>query len=235
LEQLSLFLAFGAGLLSFLSPCSLPLYPAFLSYITGVSTSDLREGKGILKRNAMIHTSLFLLGFSIIFLALGLSTSLIGTFFIQYKDLLRQIGAIIIVFFGLVLTGILSFNFLLSDKKFQFQRRPSGYVGSVLIGIGFAAGWTPCTGPILAGVIALSVADPSKGLVYMMLYILGFSIPFFVMSLFLDKMQFIKSKSNLFMKIGGWLMIIMGIMLYFDLMTAIIAILSSLFGGFTGF
>lgn len=98
MEQLSLFLAFGAGLLSFISPCSLPLYPAFLSYITGVSINDLKEGKGILRRKAFIHTILFLVGFSIIFLALGLSTSFIGTFFMDYQDLLRQLGAIVMVF-----------------------------------------------------------------------------------------------------------------------------------------
>lgn len=112
------------------------------------------------------------------FLALGLSTSLIGNFFLEYQVLLRQLGAILMVFFGLVLTGILKFDFLLTDKKLQFQKRPSGYAGSVLIGIGFAAGWTPCTGPILAGVIALGVADPDSGLLYMLFYVLGFPFLF---------------------------------------------------------
>ena len=148
-EQLSLILAFGAGLLSFISPCSLPLYPAFLSYVTGVSLNELKEEKGILNRKALVHTLLFLLGFSAIFMALGFSTSFIGTIFIQYQDLLRQIGAIIIVFFGLVVLGIFKFDFLLSEKRVQFKKRPKGYIGSVLIGMGFAAGWTPCTGPIL--------------------------------------------------------------------------------------
>ncbi|MDU1847530.1 MAG: cytochrome c biogenesis protein CcdA [Niallia nealsonii] len=235
MEQLSLFLAFGAGLLSFISPCSLPLYPAFLSYITGVSINDLKEGKGILRRKAFIHTILFLVGFSIIFLALGLSTSFIGTFFMDYQDLLRQLGAIVMVFFGLVLTGVLKFDFLLSDKKIHFQKRPSGYIGSILIGLGFAAGWTPCTGPILAGVIALGVSDPGKGLLYMLFYVLGFSIPFLLMSLFIDKMNFLKKHSAIFMSIGGILMIVMGGLLYFNMMTKIIAVLTSLFGGFTGF
>lgn len=235
MEQLSLLLAFGAGLLSFISPCSLPLYPAFLSYITGVSINDLKEGKGILRRKAFIHTILFLVGFSIIFLALGLSTSFIGTFFMDYQDLLRQLGAIVMVFFGLVLTGVLKFDFLLSDKNIHFQKRPSGYIGSILIGIGFAAGWTPCTGPILAGVIALGVSDPGKGLLYMLFYVLGFSIPFLLMSLFIDKMTFLKKHSAIFMSIGGILMIVMGVLLYFNMMTKIIAVLTSLFGGFTGF
>lgn len=228
-------LAFGAGLLSFVSPCSLPLYPAFLSYITGVSLDELREERGILNKKAIVHTILFLLGFSVIFLAMGFSTSFIGNLFIQYQDLLRQIGAIIMVFFGLVVTGILKFDLLLSEKRVQFKKRPKGHLGSVLIGMGFAAGWTPCTGPILAGVLALGVSDPGRGMLYMLFYVLGFSIPFLIMSLFIGKMKFLQKRSGLFMTIGGVLMIVMGILLYFDMMTRIIAFLTPFFGGFTGF
>lgn len=235
MEQLNILLAFGAGVLSFISPCTLPLYPAFLSYITGVSIQDIKSDRGIFRRNAFIHTILFLLGFSIIFLALGLSTTFIGTFFLEYQDLLRQIGSIIMVFFGLVLTGVLKFAFLLSDKRMQFQKRPTGYAGSVLIGLGFAAGWTPCTGPILAGVMAIGVSDPGKGFLYMMFYTLGFSIPFFLMSFFIDKLTCLKKNSQLYMIIGGLLMIGIGILLYFNWMMKIIAWLSLLFRGFTGF
>ena len=234
-EQLNLLLAFGAGLLSFISPCSLPLYPAFLSYVTGVSLNELKEEKGMLNKKALVHTLLFLLGFSAIFMALGFSTSFIGTIFIQYQDLLRQIGAIIIVFFGLVVLGIFNFDLLMSEKRVQFKKRPKGYIGSVLIGMGFAAGWTPCTGPILAGVIALGVSDPERGMLYMLFYVLGFSIPFLIMSMFIGKMKFLQNRSGLFMKIGGSLMIVMGILLYFDMMTKIIAFLTPFFGDFTGF
>lgn len=235
LEQLNLILAFGAGLLSFVSPCSLPLYPAFLSYVTGISFNELKEEKGILKRKSLIHTLLFLLGFSIIFMALGFSTSFIGQIFIQYKELLRQIGAIIMVFFGLVILGFFKIDILQSEKKINFKKKPKGYFGSVLIGMGFAAGWTPCTGPILAGVIALGVSDPGKGMLYMLFYVLGFSIPFLIMSLFIGKMKFLQRKNGLFMKIGGAIMIVMGVLLYFDMMTKIIAFLTPIFGGFTGF
>jgi len=233
--ELNLFLSFAAGLLSFISPCSLPLYPAFLSYVTGMSFNELKDDKGVFHRKALIHTLLFLFGFSIIFLALGLSTSFIGSLFIMHKDLLRQIGAIIIVIFGLIILGVFKFDFLLSDKRIQFSKRPKGYFGSILIGVGFAAGWTPCTGPILAGVIALGISDPSRGILYMLFYVLGFSIPFLVMSLFIGKMKFFQKRSALFMKIGGVLMVIMGIMLYFDMMTKVIAILTPFLGGFTGF
>ncbi|MED3873404.1 cytochrome c biogenesis CcdA family protein [Lysinibacillus capsici] len=235
LEQLNLLLAFGAGLLSFVSPCSLPLYPAFLSYVTGISFNELKEEKGILRRKSLIHTLLFLLGFSIIFMALGFSTSFIGQIFIQYKEFLRQIGAIIMVFFGLVILGFFKIDILQSEKKIHFKKRPKGYFGSALIGMGFAAGWTPCTGPILAGVIALGVSDPGKGMLYMLFYVLGFSIPFLIMSLFIGKMKFLQRKNGLFMKIGGAIMIVMGVLLYFDMMTKIIAFLTPIFGGFTGF
>ncbi|SOC42947.1 cytochrome c biogenesis CcdA family protein [Ureibacillus acetophenoni] len=234
-EQLTIFLAFGAGLLSFISPCSLPLYPAFLSYVTGMSFNELKEDKGIFQKKALIHTILFLIGFSIIFLALGLSTSIIGKIFIQYQELLRQIGALFMVIFGLVILGFFKFDFLSSEKRIQFKKRPKGYIGSVLIGIGFAAGWTPCTGPILAGVIALGISNPNQGIIYMLFYVLGFAVPFLVMSLFIGRMKFLQKRSDLFMKIGGILMILMGILLYFDLMTMIIAFLTPYFGGFTGF
>lgn len=235
LQQINLFLAFGAGFLSFISPCSLPLYPAFLSYITGMSVSELKSERGIFRKKAFIHTLFFLVGFSIIFLVLGFSSTMLEDIFLQYQDLMRQVGAIILVFFGLVLAGVLNFNFLNMNKKIQFQNRPAGYLGSVLIGLAFAAGWTPCTGPILVGVMSLVAADPGKGLLYMGAYVIGFSLPFILMSLFMDKMTFLKKNGQLFMKIGGILMVIVGILLFFNWMTLIIALLQPLFGDFKGF
>ncbi|MFK9115998.1 cytochrome c biogenesis protein CcdA [Peribacillus castrilensis] len=236
MEELNIALAFLAGLLSFLSPCSLPLYPAFLSYITGISLNDLKQDRTIFKSKALLHTLLFLMGFSIIFLALGWSSSLVGTLFIENKELLRQIGAIILVFFGFIMTGMLKIDFLLGEKKFQFKNRPVGYFGSILIGMGFAAGWTPCTGPILAGVIALGITNPGQGMIYMSFYCLGFAVPFLMMSLFIDKMGWIKKHSQLLMRAGGVLMLFMGVFLYFNWLTKIISFLTNhVFGGFTGF
>lgn len=235
MQQLNFFLAFGAGFLSFISPCSLPLYPAFLSYITGMSVSELKSERGIFRKKAFIHTLFFLLGFSIIFLVLGFSSTMLEDIFLQYQDLMRQVGAIVLVFFGLVLAGVLNFNFLNMDKKIQFQNRPAGYLGSVLIGLAFAAGWTPCTGPILVGVMGLVAADPGKGLLYMGAYVIGFSLPFILMSLFMDKMTFLKKNGQRFMKIGGILMVFIGILLFFDWMTLIISLLQPLFGDFKGF
>lgn len=235
MADVNLFLAFGAGFLSFISPCCLPLYPAFLSYITGVSVTELKEENAMMQRRTMLHTIFFLIGFSSIFIMLGMSTSFIGKFFMQYSDLIRQIGAILIVFFGFVIVGLLKPEFLMKDRKIAFKNRPTGFIGSILIGMGFAAGWTPCTGPILAAVIALSVSNPGSGMLYMIAYTLGFAIPFFILSFFIGRMQWIKKNSVKIIQIGGYVMIVMGIFLFFDWMTKITTYLISVFGGFTGF
>jgi len=233
--DINVFLAFGAGFLSFISPCTLPLYPAFLSYITGMTLDELKAEKGMLQKRAILHTLFFLIGFSIIFIAIGFSASLAKDFFIQYQDLLRQVGAILIVIFGLMIVGLLQVDFLMKDRKFQFKNRPSGYVGSTLIGLAFAAGWTPCTGPILMSIIALAGTNPDAGLWYMLAYYFGFAIPFFIMSFFISRMNWIRRNSQKIVKIGGWIMIAVGILLFFDGLDYIIRVLSPIFGGFTGF
>lgn len=231
--EVTFWLAFGAGVLSFLSPCTLPLYPVFLSYITGVSVSDLKDG-GIRQRTAWFHTFSFLFGFSIVFLVLGLSTSLIADVFIQFKDSIRMFGAILIFVFGVFLAGIWQPTFLMREKKLQLGERKSGYFGTVLIGIGFAAGWTPCTGPILAGVIALAATNPNAGLGYMFAYVVGFAIPFLVMAGFVGKIKFLARNSAKVAKAGGYLMMLFGVVLYFDGMNRFAAWMSELVG-FTGF
>ncbi|MDH8001283.1 cytochrome c biogenesis CcdA family protein [Bacillus cereus] len=228
-------LAFGAGVLSFISPCSLPLYPAFLSYITGMSVNEVQQANTLRQRKALLHTLFFIIGFSSIFVAIGFGASFIGTFFMEYQDLIRQLGALLIIVFGLVILGVFTPKFMMKDKKFVFQDKPTGYLGSVLIGIAFAAGWTPCTGPILVSVIALSATNPNSAIVYMLLYVLGFSLPFFTMSFFIGKLKWIKKHNAVFLKTGGSIMLIMGVLLFFDWLTKIISLFTSLTGGFTGF
>ena len=235
MTDLNLFIAMGAGFLSFISPCCLPLYPAFLSYITGMSVGELKSDNGMLQRRSLMHTIFFLIGFSIIFVAIGFGTSFIGSFFIEYQDLIRQIGAIFIVFFGFIIIGFINPTFMMKDHRFEFKNRPSGFIGSTLIGMSFAAGWTPCTGPILMSVILLAGSNPESGIVYMLAYSLGFAIPFLLLSFFIGRMNWIRKHNVKIMKIGGYIMIIMGIFLFFDWMTAIISLLTALFGGFTGF
>ena len=232
--DLSIFLAFGAGFLSFISPCTLPLYPAFLSYITGMSLDELKTERGMMQKRAIIHTICFLIGFSIIFIAIGFGTSLAQSFFLQYKELMRQIGAILIVVFGLMIVGLLKVNFLMKDHKFQFKSRPSGYFGSVLIGIAFAAGWTPCTGPILMAIIALGGTNPELSIWYMLSYFLGFAIPFFVLSFFITRLNWIRKNSHKIVVVGGYIMIALGILLFFDGLTYLTRLFLPIFGGFIG-
>lgn len=235
MTDVNIFLAFGAGFLSFISPCCLPLYPAFLSYITGVSVTELKTENALLQKRSLLHTIFFLVGFSIIFIALGFGTSLIGELFYNYQDLIRQIGAILIIVFGLMIVGVFTPEFLMKERRFEFKNRPAGYIGSVLIGMAFAAGWTPCTGPILSAVIWMGATNPSSAMLYMIAYILGFAVPFLVLSFFIGKFGWVKKHNAKIMKIGGYIMIFMGLLLFFDIMTSVIIFLSKLFGGFRGF
>lgn len=233
--DLNIFLAFGAGFLSFISPCTLPLYPAFLSYITGMSFDDLKSERGMLQKNAILHTLFFLLGFSLIFIAIGFGTSFARDFLVNYQTILRQVGALLIVVFGLMIVGLLQINFLMKDHKIQFKNRPSGFIGSILIGVAFAAGWTPCTGPILMSIILLASSNPDSGMLYMLAYFLGFAVPFFLLSFFITRMTWIRTHSQKIVKVGGYIMIVVGILLFFDGLTYITRILQPIFGDFTGF
>ncbi len=209
--EITVFVAFGAGILSFVSPCVLPIYPAFISYITGMSYDDIKT-KG-LSRNAILHTIIFLLGFSVIYMILGMGIGYISGMLINYQTLIRQLGAIIIIVFGLIILGVFQPQFL---------------IGTFLIGMAFAAGWTPCNGPIIAAIGTLAATNSSQALLYMLLYVLGFSIPFFVLTFFITKLQIIKKYNVAIMKFGGIIMIIMGILLFFDLLTEITIFFQSL-------
>ncbi|WP_085523619.1 cytochrome c biogenesis CcdA family protein [Tuberibacillus sp. Marseille-P3662] len=223
------FLAFGAGLLSFVSPCTLPLYPAFLSYITGLSVDELKQ-KGIIQKRALLHTLFFLIGFSIVFSAFGFTSTLIGQFLFKNMDIFRHIGAVLIIIMGLMILGVFTPQFLMQERRLSFKNRPSGMIGSVLIGMGFAAGWTPCAGPILVAVWGMAATHPSMAYFYMFLYVIGFAIPFFLLAFFIGKLQWIQRRSQTFMKVGGIIMIILGIMLFFDWLSLITVYLSKLTG-----
>lgn len=233
--NLSILLAFGAGFLSFISPCCLPLYPSFLSYITGITVDEVKKGRTVFRKQALLHTLFFIIGFSIIFIALGLSTSWIGSLFVNQKDLIRQLGGILLVVIGLVMLQVFKMDWMMRSFKVDLKSRPLGYTGSILVGMTYAAGWTPCVGPILSGIIVMGVTDPSRALTYTLAYTLGFAIPFFVMTFFISKVSAIVKYSDQFMKVGGGIMILFGVLLYTDKLTDITRVLIQLFGGFTGF
>ncbi|MBM7580264.1 cytochrome c biogenesis protein CcdA [Jeotgalibacillus terrae] len=235
MTDLNILWAIGAGFLSFISPCVLPLYPAFLSYITGMSVEDLSKGRGMRQKASLLHTLFFLLGFLLVFMGLAFTSTWIAEVFVQYKDAIRQVGSILIVVFGLMIIGVFSPEFLMKERKVSFKNRPAGYAGSLFIGLAFAAGWTPCSGPILGVIFTLSATNPGSAFTYMFAYFLGFALPFFILSFFLGKISWIRNKSMMIMKVGGSLMIGMGIILFFDGLTWIINLLLPIFGGFKGF
>jgi len=186
-HQLSLLVALGAGALSFLSPCVLPLFPAYLSFITGMSYTDLHD-MALLRqrrRRIMLYAVCFIAGFSLIFIALGASFSLLGRVVNTHLPLLQRIGGVLIIFFGLVLVGLFKLPLLMRTVHLQVRHTPVGYLGAFLVGVSFAVGWTPCVGPILGSILLLAstAAEVHRGIVLLTAYSLGLAIPFFVSAL----------------------------------------------------
>ncbi len=213
-------LAFLAGVLSFLSPCVLPLVPAYASFITGLSIDELRQSPRISK--TMGSTIAFVFGFSTIFVSLGASSSLIGGLLLQYQDYLRIGGGIITIVFGLFIAGFLKMDFLMKDKRFHISNSPAGIVGSFFIGMSFAAGWTPCIGPILGTILiyASSQASAAYGFKLLSVYSLGLAIPFILSTLAINVFFTYTRKIHKFMRAimitSGLILIIFGIMLLTD-------------------
>ncbi len=217
-------LAFLAGVLSFLSPCVLPLLPSYVSFITGLSFKELTVGvdKKRIRYLTIINSIFFICGFSFVFIALGISSSAIGIFLFEYLDLIRIIGGIIVIIFGLFIAGFLKIDFLLKDKKFHLSGKPTGYIGIFIIGMAFAAGWSPCIGPILGTILlyASSKGSTIYGLKLLSVYSLGLAIPFLLSALaintFLAYSPKISKYIRLIMIISGLLLIVFGILLLKD-------------------
>ena len=228
ISQISLFAAFSAGLLSFISPCVLPLVPSYLSYITGLSVENLAkvEERERFKSAIMLNALLFIAGFSTVFIAFGASASLIGQVLYEYQDVIRKVGGILIVIFGLYLLGILKLNFLMTERRLvHFESRPVGYVGSFLIGTAFAAGWTPCVGPVLGTILAYASTTESMsgGVILLSAYSFGLGLPFFLtafgMDTFLSYFKSLRTYLGGVSFVSGILLILVGVMLFTDSVT----------------
>ena len=208
-------LAFSAGILSFLAPCMLPLYPVYLSRITGLSVQELKGGpQSKLRKIVLLNTILFVAGISVIYLALAFTTSIVGQFFVQYRNEIRLLSGTLMVLMGFFLIGLFQPKWLVKEQRFIETSKQSGnYITSFLIGLGFAAGWTPCVGPILSAIIGMSLTEPSKSLLYMLCYIAGFAVPFLVSALFLPKVMKLTKYTSVLNKVGGVFIIVVGVLM----------------------
>lgn len=179
--------SFLAGIATFISPCVFPMIPAYISFITGASLADLKGGKVPL-RHSLVNAVLFILGFGVVFTLLGLSASYLGNILMRHRDLIRQIGGVIVIVFGLHLTGLLKIKMLYMERRIQLQETPAGFAGSFLIGVAFAVGWTPCVGPILSSILILASAQETvmQGTLLLIVYSLGLGVPFLLTSLFIN-------------------------------------------------
>lgn len=215
--------AFLGGLLSFLSPCVLPLIPSYVSFITGISFDDFKTGdKARIRRLTLVNSFAFVFGFSTVFVLLGVSSSYVGKLFAVYYDHIRIIGGIIIIVFGLYVMGLLKLNFLASDKRVHLHAKPRGHFGSFIVGLTFGAGWTPCIGPILGSIllIASTTGSAMQGFKLLLVYSLGLAIPFMATSLainsFLSHYGAIQKYMRLIMVLSGLLLIAFGVILLID-------------------
>lgn len=227
IQHISLFAAFSAGLLSFVSPCVLPLVPSYVSYISGLTVEQLADTtqRQRFRKAIILNSLLFIAGFSVVFIAFGASASLIGQMLITYQDYIRKIGGVLIVIFGLYLLGVLNMGFLATEKRFHFRHRPAGYAGSFLIGVAFAAGWTPCVGPVLGTILLYaSTSDAlANGVALLTAYSLGLGLPLFLTALGVDRFltYFKQVRGYLWgvSAVSGVLLVVIGVMLYANSLT----------------
>lgn len=213
-------LALGAGALSFLSPCVLPIFPAYLSYITGISVKELQGSQDAkIRRKLLTHSLFFIMGVSLVFISLGVGASFLGQWIQGLLAgnsglLIQRIAGIFIIVMGLFVAGWINLPTLMKEKRMQYTKKRISYLGTFFVGTGFAAGWTPCIGPIFGSILFLAASNPGQGIVYTVMYVIGFAIPFLVLTFFLGSTKWIVKRSQIIMKIGGVVMIGMGIILF---------------------
>lgn len=211
--------AFAAGVLSFLSPCVLPLVPSYLSFVTGLGLEELESSDAELKRTALVHSLLFVAGFSAIFLALGASASFLGQLLREYQAWIARVGGVIVLLFGLHLLGLTPLRWLQRERRLHLERRPVGYVGSFVVGVTFGAGWTPCIGPILGGILTFAATRQTlaEGVQLLALYSAGLALPFLLSSLalswFLGAFKRLRRHLVWIERTSGALLVIVGLLL----------------------
>jgi cytochrome c-type biogenesis protein len=222
-----LLISFAGGIIAFLSPCTLPLLPVYISYISGVGIKEEIDGKKRLKM--VLSTLAFVIGFTIIFVLMAIVVSYFGNIArkILYNDILYKIVGILVIIMGIQMTGIFKFRFLNREKKIELNFKKRGYLISMFLGMAFAVGWSPCTGPILGSVLALAATSTTvyQGIFYLIAFSLGLGIPFLIIGFFMDYFTKIIKKSgkvvSIISVVSGVILIIMGVILFFNKLSII--------------
>ena len=220
--DVSIWAAFAAGVLSFLSPCVLPLVPPYLCYLAGVNLEELTEAEGAEARNAwrkaLLAAFIFVLGFSTVFVAMGAGASAIGQLLREYLDILAKIAGVVIIIMGLHFMGLFKIRFLLMEKRYHADAKPATFIGAYVIGLAFALGWTPCIGPVLASILAIAASEESvtRGAFLLAVYSAGLGVPFllaaFAINGFLSFMKRFRRHMRTVEIIMGLFLVITGIM-----------------------
>lgn len=212
---LGIVVAFAAGVLSFLSPCVLPLVPSYIGFLTGMTLPEM-AGR---RRVALVHALLFVAGFSLIFVLLGASATALGRALNFYQVWLQRIGGVLIILFGLLCLGLFRGRLLAQERRLHLERKPVGYLGSALVGMAFAAGWTPCIGPVLGGILGLAAttADVTRGMLLLGVYSAGLALPFLIAAVavdsFLEWFQRFRRFLPWVMRVSGAVLVLVGVLL----------------------
>ncbi|MEW6266703.1 MAG: cytochrome c biogenesis protein CcdA [Thermodesulfobacteriota bacterium] len=222
-QSVSYSAAFIAGLLSFFSPCIVPLVPAYFTFLTGFSLEELTSAEpGRIRGKVVLSTLAFVLGFSIIFILLGASASILGGLAIQYKGPLRVLGGAVIIVLGLHLSGLFRLKFLDVEKRLHLNKKPVHFLGTLLVGMAFAAGWTPCIGPLLGSILAVAAGQDTvgQGVILLAIYSAGLAIPFLIVSLFVHLVLAFVRRGVKYLKyvnaVAGMLLVGLGVLLIAD-------------------
>ena len=214
-------ISFTAGVLSFLSPCVLPLIPSYVSFITGLSLEDVQRSR----RVALVNALLFIAGFTLVFLVLGATATILGQLLLRQREWVSRVGGVLVILLGLYLVGAFNLAFLARERRVHIANKPLGYLGTFLVGMAFAAGWTPCIGPILGAVLTYtaSSADLNRGLLLLSAYSLGLALPFLLAALMIDRfmstLQRYRTALAWTSKISGALLILVGLLMVTGSMT----------------
>lgn len=228
MPDVSLLAAFGAGFLSFISPCVLPLIPGYISYVSGMSLEEMRTADVQARRRLIVTTLLFILGFSLVFMAMGASASAIGALLGRHLRLVQKIAGAIIIVLGLHMLGVFRIAFLNRDTRVQTSRKPATPIGALVVGMAFGFGWTPCIGPILSGILTIagSKSTVAEGVLLLAVYSAGLGVPFFFTSLAIDKFFAASAKVRRYYRaieiVAGALLILLGLLMVTGRFTLII-------------